>query len=839
VSDYQAGDIEPKWQARWRNAGLHKTVFDPAKPKYYALDMFPYPSGAGLHVGHCEGYTATDIITRYKRMQGFNVLHPIGWDAFGLPAENYAIKTGIHPSITTAKSIANFKRQIDSVGFCYDWDREVNTTNPDYYKWTQWIFLQLFKMGLAYEGVMPINWCPSCKTGLANEEVKAGLCDRCGSQVERKALRQWLLRITQYADRLLEDLKEVDWPESTLLMQKNWIGRSEGAEVVFIVRGGAADKTEIRVFTTRPDTLYGATYMVLSPEHPLLDFLTAPACKASVEAYQVQARKKSDLERTELSKEKTGAFTGAYATNPVNGAKIPIWIADYVLSTYGTGAIMAVPAHDVRDFAFAKAYDLPIIEVVRPVAETTSLPGTAYVGDGINVNSGDLNGLATLVAKQKVTSQLEACGQGKKAISYRLRDWLFSRQRYWGEPIPLVHCPQCGIVAVSEDKLPVRLPDVEKYEPSGTGESPLATIPSWVNTTCPKCGKPAKRETNTMPQWAGSCWYYLRYLDARNGKEPWGKQCEKDWMNVDLYVGGAEHAVLHLLYSRFWHKVLFDLGLVSTKEPFKKLRHQGTVLARTFTDATGKYREFSEIEFKGDELHLRATGEKVTSVVEKMAKSKLNGINPDDVIRQYGADTLRMYEMFMGDFELPKPWDPRAIEGCNRFLRRVFRLVDGFDAEKAPANDSHLRLRHRTIKQVQADLERMQFNTAIARLMEYLNELTSKGASREDLFVLVKLIGPFAPHLADESWELLGNKGFVLNQDWPAYDVALTIDDTVTIVVQVNGKLRAEFSAHVNVTQDVLKEKALSLDKVKPFIDGKAVKKVIVVPKKLVNIVIG
>jgi leucyl-tRNA synthetase len=839
VGEYKAGDIEPKWQARWRDAKLHKTEFDPAKPKYYALDMFPYPSGSGLHVGHCEGYTATDIITRYKRMQGYSVLHPIGWDAFGLPAENYAIKTGIHPSITTEQSIANFKRQINSVGFCYDWDREVNTTDPSYYKWTQWIFLQLYKRGLAYEGVMPINWCPSCKTGLANEEVKGGLCDRCGTQVERRALRQWLLRITRYADRLLDDLSEVDWPESTLLMQRNWIGRSEGAEVVFAVSDGAADKTEIRVFTTRPDTLYGATYMVLSPEHPLVNVITTAACAGGVEAYQAQARKKSDLERTELSKEKTGAFTGAHAVNPVNGAKIPIWIADYVLATYGTGAIMAVPAHDERDFAFAKAYGLPIVEVVRPVLGATTLSVAAYVGEGVCVNSGDLTGLATAEAKQKITLQLEARGQGEKAISYRLRDWLFSRQRYWGEPIPLVHCAQCGIVAVPDDQLPVVLPEIDKYEPSGTGESPLSTIPSWVNVPCPNCGKPAKRETNTMPQWAGSCWYYLRYLDPDNDKEPWSRQNEKNWMNVDLYVGGAEHAVLHLLYARFWHKVLFDLGMVSTKEPFKKLRHQGTVLARTFTDAPGKYHEFSEVEFKGGEPLLKVTGEKLTSVIEKMAKSKLNGINPDDVIRQYGADTLRLYEMFMGDFELPKPWDTRAIEGCNRFLRRIFRLIDEFDAASAPVGDPLLRLRHRTIKQVQADLERMQFNTAIARLMEYLNELASKGASQEDLTALVRLIGPFAPHLADEAWEMLGNTGFVLEQTWPAYDETLTKDDTVTIVVQVNGKLRAEFSAPVDATQDSLREAAMALDKVKPHLFGKTVKKVVVVPKKLVNIVVG
>jgi leucyl-tRNA synthetase len=838
VGDYIPGEIEPKWQARWREAGLHKTAFDPSKPKFYALDMFPYPSGAGLHVGHCEGYTATDIITRFKRMQGYSVLHPMGWDAFGLPAENYAIKTGIHPKVTTEKAVENFRRQIDSVGFCYDWDREVNTTAPEYYKWTQWIFLQLFNRGLAYEGTMPINWCPSCKTGLANEEVKAGLCERCGSKAQRKSLRQWLLRITKYADRLLDDLCEVDWPESTLLMQKNWIGRSEGAEVSFRVAGGAADGAEVRVFTTRPDTLYGATYMVVAPEHPLVESLTAPDRKADVEAYRLKAQNKSDLERTDLAKEKTGAFTGSYAVNPVNGKKIPVWTADYVLATYGTGAIMAVPAHDERDFAFATMFGLPIIEVVRPIQGPTTLPQAAYCSEGISVNSGDLDGLPTADATQKIISRLEANGRGKRAISYKLRDWLFSRQRYWGEPIPVVHCKTCGIVGVPEDQLPVRLPEVEKFEPSGTGESPLAAIESWVNTFCPQCGGHARRETNTMPQWAGSCWYYLRYLDPHNKLEPWGKRIEEQWMNVDLYVGGAEHAVLHLLYSRFWHKVLYDCGYVSTKEPFKKLRHQGTVLARTFYDESLKYYPFSEVEFKDNEPYSKVTGKKLNSDTSKMAKSMLNGVNPDDVIRQYGADTLRMYEMFMGDFELPKPWDPRAIEGCNRFLRRLLRLVDDCAEGKALVDDTHQRLRHRTIKQVSSDVERMQFNTSIARMMEYLNELASKGAYREDLVVLVKLIAPFAPHLADEAWERLGNKGFVLNATWPVFDETLTVLDTVVVVVQVNGKLRGQFSAPVGATTEELEKSARENEKARPFIEGKTIKKVIVVPKKLVNFVV-
>jgi leucyl-tRNA synthetase len=622
-------------------------------------------------------------------------------------------------------------------------------------------------------------------------------------------------------------------------MQKNWIGRSEGAEVVFNLAEGFQEHKELRVFTTRPDTLYGATYMVLSPEHPYIDFLTTPGKKKEVEAYQAKARQKSDLERTDLAKEKTGVFSGAYAVNPVNGKKIPIWIADYVLYTYGTGAIMAVPAHDDRDFAFATKFGLPIIEVVRPVHGQTTLPTSAFVDEGISVNSNYLDGLQTAEAARKITARLETSKEGKKAVSYKLRDWLFSRQRYWGEPIPVVHCANCGIVAVPEEQLPVVLPEVDKFEPSGTGESPLSTISAWVNVACPECGKPAKRETNTMPQWAGSCWYYLRFLDAGNSQEAWAKKNEQQWMNVDLYVGGAEHAVLHLLYARFWHKVLYDCGLVSTKEPFKKLRHQGTVLARTYSDTAGKYHEFSEIELKNEESFLKSNGEKLTTVIEKMAKSKLNGINPDDVIAQYGADTLRLYEMFMGDFELPKPWDPRAIEGCNRFLRRIFRLVDEFDRSKAASEDLHMRLRHRVIKQVTVDLERMQFNTAIARMMEFLNEINPQNVAREDLDILIKLLGPFAPHIADELWERLGNGDFVLNQKWPVFDEAQTIDDTATIVVQINGKLRAQFSAAIDASQQALEAAARDLDKIRPHLEGKTIKKVVVVPKKLVNFVVG
>src|SRR5882724_3904454 len=595
---YDHRTVEPKWQARWKEAQLHRTPRVPGRPKYYALDMFPYPSGAGLHVGHCEGYTATDIITRWKRMQGWNVLHPMGWDAFGLPAENYAIKHGVHPRVTTEQAIANFRRQIDAVGFAYDWERELNTTDPAYVKWTQWIFLKLFERDLAYEGVVAINWCPVDKTGLANEEVSQGRCERCGAVVERKDMRQWLLRITRYADRLLEDLAELDWPESTLAMQRNWIGRSVGAEVVFHTATPVAGR-ELRVFTTRPDTLHGATYMVLSPEHALVGELTTPERRAAVEAYQAAARHKSDLERTDLAKEKTGVFTGATATNPVNGRAIPIWIADYVLASYGTGAIMAVPAHDERDFAFATKFGLPVVRVVMPTDGRTlnadERVTECFVAEGVAINSGPLDGKTTAEAKRAVLHDLEGRALAKPTVSYRLRDWVFSRQRYWGEPIPLIHCPEDGVVAVPEDELPVRLPDVERYLPTGTGESPLAAIDAWVNVPCPKCGLPAKRETNTMPQWAGSCWYYLRFLDPKNGAQAFDPATAAPWMPVDLYVGGAEHAVLHLLYARFWHKVLYDMALVESKEPFKKLRHQGTVLAYSYQDTLGRYHELADV----------------------------------------------------------------------------------------------------------------------------------------------------------------------------------------------------------------------------------------------------
>jgi leucyl-tRNA synthetase len=817
---------DAKWQARWEDAGVFRADDDPARPKAYILDMFPYPSGAGLHVGHPEGYTATDIVARLRRMQGVNVLHPMGWDAFGLPAENYAIKHGVHPAKTTAAAIENFRRQIKAIGLSYDWSREVTTCDPSYYRWTQWIFLRLWERGLAYQANVPINWCPSCRTGLANEEVQAGRCERCGAEVERRDMRQWLLKITAYADRLLEDLAEVDWPESTLAMQRNWIGRSQGAEIDFPTWAGP-----IRVFTTRPDTVFGATAMVLSPEHPLVERLTTDERRAAVEAYRAAARGKSDLERTDLAKEKTGVAIGATATNPANGEPIPVWIADYVLIGYGTGAIMMVPGHDERDHAFARAHGLPIIEVVRG----GDVSREAYVGEGVAVNSPPIDGLESAQAKATIIRWLEEKGFGKGAVSYRLRDWIFSRQRYWGEPFPIVHCQGAcgGPVPVPDDQLPVRLPDVERYETSGTGESPLAAIRSWVETTCPRCGAPGERETNTMPNWAGSCWYYLRFMDPHNDTAPFSPEKARQWGPVDLYVGGTEHAVLHLLYARFWHKFLFDLGLVHTREPFARLRHQGMVLAFSFKDERGAYRAYEDIDFAVDPPALKDGGA-LTSMVEKMSKSKANVINPDDVLRRYGADGLRLYEMFMGDFEAAKPWDVRGIEGVARFLARAWRVVD----DPRPVDgDPNARARHAAIKAVGERIEAFKFNTAIAALMEYVTVLL-QGASREDLEVLCKLLSPFAPHLAEAAWERLGHPPFVCTQAWPTYDPALTVAPSVTVAVQVNGKLRGTFEAARGTPDEELRRAALEVPNVVKHLGDRAPRKIIVVKGELVNVVV-
>jgi leucyl-tRNA synthetase len=827
-------EIEAKWQARWAKEKVFKA---PERPrpgkKFYCLDMFPYPSADGLHVGHPEGYTATDILCRAKRMQDFDVLHPMGWDAFGLPAENFAISKGIHPRVVTENNVANFKRQIQSLGFSYDWDREINTTDPGYYKWTQWIFLQLFKKGLAYESTAPINWCPSCKTGLANEEVFGGACERCGTKVERKNLRQWVLKITAYADRLEKDLDGLDWPQSTLAMQRHWIGRSEGAQVQFKLENGK----DLLIFTTRPDTLYGATYMVLAPEHGLVAEITSAAQKAAVADYVAQAKSKSDLERTELQKDKTGVFTGAYAINPVNQKKIPVWVADYVLAGYGTGAIMAVPAHDERDWAFADKYHLQIIQVVQP-AQGARWPEGAYTEDGIAVNSPLFEGLLTAEAKKKIAAWLEQNKVGNATVQYKLRDWLFSRQRYWGEPIPIIHCAKCGQVPVAEKDLPVLLPDVKDYKPTGTGESPLAAIDAWVNVKCPTCQGPAKRETNTMPQWAGSCWYYLRFLDPKNTDFAWSKDIEKAWAPVDCYVGGAEHAVLHLLYARFWHKVLFDLGFVSTTEPFQKLRHQGMIRAFSHRDAKGGYHPFEEVEYnEKNEAVLASTGEKLQVQDEKMSKSKKNVVNPDSVLQRYGADAFRLYEMFMGSFEESKPWDMRSIEGVSRFLRKVWVLVHDH-SEPAPGTGL-IALRHKTIKKVTDDIAGFGFNTAISALMIYSNEIQAHPKpARADLETLLILLHPFAPHTTEELWERLLHKECLARQGWPTYEERYLKDSTVEYAVQVNGKVRATFDFETDAAEEPVKAAALALEKVKAAVDGKTVVKTVVVRNRLVNIVV-
>jgi leucyl-tRNA synthetase len=824
--------IDKKQQKRWEEAHLFASPKMPSAKKFYCLDMFPYPSGAGLHVGHPEGYTASDILIRYKRMNGYDVLHPMGWDAFGLPAENYAIATGVHPRITTQKNIDNFRRQIKSIGLAYDWDREIDTTDPNYYKWTQWIFLQLFKKGLAYESKIPINWCPSCKTGLANEEVFNGKCERCGHEIERKALRQWILKITDYAEQLLEGLDELDWPESTLAMQRNWIGKSQGANVIFKLDGH--DDT-LMVFTTRPDTLFGATYMVVSPEHPILEKIVTPAQKEAVSAYQREAAKKSDLERGELNKEKTGVFTGAYAINPVNGKKIPVWTSDYVLMGYGTGAIMAVPAHDERDYAFAKKFGLGIIEVIK---SEQGVAQEAFTGDGELVNSGFLNGLHVKESKAKMIAWLEEHHCGNAKTTYKLRDWVFARQRYWGEPIPVVHCEKCGVVPLPESELPLRLPEVEKFEPSGTGESPLAAVSEWVKTTCPHCGAPAKRETNTMPQWAGSCWYYLRYADAHNDKALIDPAIEKAWGPVDCYIGGAEHAVLHLLYARFWHRVLYDLGVVSHKEPFKKLRHQGMILAFSYRDKMGNYHTYEEIDFKDGKAYLRATGEELAPQVEKMSKSKKNVINPDDILNEYGADALRMYEMFMGPFDASKPWDMKGIEGINRFLKRVgawsetVKFTDTADPRKSVI------LLNQTIAKVSDDIENLRFNTAISALMVLFNDLSKLPVVTQSAFdAFIKLLHPFAPHLTEEIWQNHGHTDFVLQQAWPQADKSLMQDDTLEIGVQVNGKVRDRVAVPQNAPKEDIEQIALASEKVQRFLQGLEIKKTIVVPGRMVSIV--
>ncbi|WP_233066553.1 leucine--tRNA ligase [Sphaerochaeta sp. S2] len=837
MSKYPFSEIETKWQKYWEDNQSFAVTEDesvPADKRVYVLDMFPYPSGAGLHVGHPEGYTATDIYCRYLRMNGYNVLHPMGFDSFGLPAENYAIKTGTHPKVTTEKNIENFRKQIKRLGFSYDWNREVSTHTSEYYRWTQWIFLQLYKQGLAYESHTPINWCDNCKTGLANEEVKDGKCERCGTTVVRKSIRQWVLKITEYADKLLADLDSVNWPESVKLMQQNWIGRSEGASVVFQI-DGMDDSLE--VYTTRPDTLFGATYMVVAPEHPLVGKLTGGDQKAAVEEYLEATAKKSDLERTDLAKDKTGVFSGSYAINPVNGKKIPIWIADYVLISYGTGAIMAVPAHDTRDWEFAKKFNLPIIEVLKSDVDVQE---EAWTEDGIHVNSDFLDGLNKEDAINTMIAWLEERKVGTKSVNYKLRDWIFSRQRYWGEPIPLVHCPTCGTVPIPEDQLPLLLPEVSSYEPSGTGESPLAKIDSWVHTTCPVCGGAAKRETNTMPQWAGSCWYYLRYLDPNNETEFVSKEKEQYWMPVDLYVGGAEHAVLHLLYARFWHKVLFDLELVSTSEPFKRLVNQGMITSYAYQRPDKSLVPTDMVEeVETDVFVEKETGQKLERVIAKMSKSLKNVINPDEIIQEYGADSMRMYEMFMGPLEVSKPWATTGLNGIYRFLDRVWRLYEERPiTDDEPSKELNKTL-HKTIKKVTHDTATLNFNTAISQMMVLVNELYKVDEFPSVVAeTLVKLLGPYVPHIAEELWEKLGNKESLTKVTWPTFEENLTIDDEIEMVFQVNGKVRDKQTVSKGMDKASALAMAKESEKIQQWIEGKTIVKEIVVPDKLVNIVV-
>jgi len=807
---YDHHAIEAKWQAYWEQQRLFRATDDRSKPKFYCLDMFPYPSGSGLHVGHLEGYTATDIVSRYKRMKGFNVLHPMGWDAFGLPAEQYAVKTGVHPAVTTAQNIETFKRQMKRIGLSYDWDRELSTTDPAYYRWTQWIFLKLYERGLAYVAEVPVNWCPALGTVLANEEIVDGKSEVGGFDVVRKPMRQWVLKITAYADRLLDDLKLVEWPPSTLEMQKNWIGRSIGAEVEFELAGA---KGTIRIFTTRPDTLFGATYMVMAPEHPLVEVVTTTDRRADVTAYRDAAARKSDLQRQELDKEKTGVFTGGYATNPVNQERLPIWIADYVLMGYGTGAIMAVPAHDERDWAFARTYSLPIREVIaggdiEKEAFVTTENGTV-VNSTTRDGSFSINGLTPVDAIPKITAWLESQGRGRKAVNYKLRDWLFARQRYWGEPFPVVWVGEESR-PLPEEQLPLVLPETSNFKPSGTGESPLSNLQDWVTTVDPTSGKPARRETNTMPQWAGSCWYYLRFIDPTNAQRLVDPEKERYWMPVDLYIGGSEHAVLHLLYARFWHKVLFDIGVVSTPEPFKKLVHQGIVL--------------------GEDN-------------QKMSKSRGNVVNPDEMMDQFGADAVRLYEMFMGPLEAMKPWSTRGVEGVTRFLERVWRLMVNEEGNissavvmKAPSLDQ-LRLLHQTIKKVTEDIETLRFNTAISQMMVFTNELTKiDQRPRTLLEPFVLILSPFAPHLAEELWQKLGGQASVSQQPWPGFDSALTISDRLTIPIQVNGKLRGKIEIGVDTSR--VEVERLARGQIGEWMQGKTPQKVIYVEKKLINFVV-
>ncbi|KAG2438904.1 hypothetical protein HYH02_010699 [Chlamydomonas schloesseri] len=864
---YPFTEIEAKWQAYWEANQTFRTPdqVDTSKPKYYVLDMFPYPSGAGLHVGHPEGYTATDILARFKRMTGHNVLHPMGWDAFGLPAEQYAIQTGTHPAVTTAKNVGRFRQQLKALGFSYDWGREISTTDPEYYRWTQWIFLKLYEKGLAYQAEVPVNWCPALGTVLANEEVIDGLSERGGHPVVRMPMKQWMLRITAYADRLLDDLDGLDWPDSIKDMQRNWIGRSEGAEVKFDLAAGPGSPlpagSSIAVFTTRPDTLFGATYLVVAPEHPLVAQLATPEQAAAVTAYCEAAARKSDLERTELQKDKTGVNTGSFAVNPVTGERVPVWVADYVLGSYGSGAIMAVPGHDARDHEFAVRFGLPVKQVVAPAAGgEVKLP---FTEPGVAVNSASahlsIDGKATDAAKAAVIDWLQAQGKGAKQVNYKLRDWLFARQRYWGEPFPLVY-PQGSdeAVPVPESSLPLTLPVTDQFKPSGTPESPLAAITDWVNTVDPRDGvTPARRETSTMPQWAGSCWYYLRYISPRCNEALVDREAEKYWMPVDLYVGGAEHAVLHLLYARFWHKVLYDLGVVSTAEPFGRLVSQGMILGEVeysaFRDeASGAWAEEgaagavavklteAEVDKRGDGYVLKADpGVKVSARAHKMSKSRGNVINPDDVVDQFGADSLRLYEMFMGPLRDTKVWSTRGVEGVHRFLARAWRLFEGGVSDEEPTKEQ-MRLLHQTIKKVSTETEEMRFNTGIAAMMEFVNGVTKSWGNRprKALEPFILLLSPYAPHIAEELWARCGHTASLAYEPWPQVDESLLVVDTINLPVQVNGKTRGTVEVAAAASQDDALAAALANGNVAKHAGGKEIKKIIYVPGKILNLIV-
>jgi leucyl-tRNA synthetase len=841
MTNYDHQRIEQKWQHIWEEKETFQVEADPSKPKYYILDMFPYPSGAGLHVGHVTGYTATDILSRYMRNKGYNVLHPMGWDSFGLPAEQYAIRTGTHPAITTEQNINTYRRQLKSLGFSYDWNREIATSDPTYYKWTQWIFTKLYEKGLAYEAEVNVNYCPTLGTVLANEEVENGHSKEGGYPVERRPLRQWILKITAYADQLIEDLKLVDWPESLKRLQVNWIGRSEGVKIHF-----KEEKTGelITVFTTRHDTSFGVTFLVLSPEHPLVAEITTPDHKKQVQAYQKEVASKNDMQRTDLAKEKTGVWTGAYAINPFNNQRIPIWIADYVLMTYGTGAVMGVPGHDERDFEFVKKYNLDILPVIEPqdpeVKAALLDKKICYCNETDQdriFNSGFLDGLTGTQAKKKAADWLVEKKAGEKTVNYKLRDWLFSRQRYWGEPFPILHFEDGTKRILDLDELPLCPPELKDYKPSGNGESPLAKVKEWVEITDPKTGKKARRETNTMPQWAGSCWYYLRFCDPHNDKAAWDPQKEKYWMSVDLYVGGVEHAVLHLLYARFWHKVLYDSGLVSTTEPFQKLRNQGLLTSRSYQLPSGVYISAEEVVEKDGNYYQMGTNVQLRSQIEKMSKSKLNGITPDEMIEEFGADSLRLYEMFMGPFDQEKVWNTDAVQGCHRFLSRFYNLVTS-DKITEETTEEALKLGYRVAFAVEKDIQNMSFNTAIAKMMEFMNDFSPLPKYPKVVVkMLTQALYPFAPHIAEEAWELLGETESLTHAPYPLIDPTYLVDSTTIYVIQINGKVRGKWELPKDKSQEEIMAFVKSQPQIAKHLEG-TIEKVIFVPNKLLSLVI-